>query len=111
MSVRSVRFVLPCALTLVLTAPALAQNRAVDTDGAIDLTGAVVLPSRLAVLLLALAMVLVCLVGALLAQRSQERRAAEETRRRLEERLAAQEEELSRLRQNEGSAKSNTANS
>ena len=70
----------------------------VDTDGAIDLAGAVVVPSRWAVLMLFLAMVLLSIVGALLAQRSQERREAQETREKLEARLVAQNEELAQLR-------------
>lgn len=83
---------------LLFTGSAWAQNRMVDTDGAIDLAGAVVVPSRWAVLILFLAMLLLSIVGALLAQRSQERRDAEETRKRLEARLAANEEELAQLR-------------
>jgi len=85
----------------LLPIAAWAQNRAVDTDGAIDLAGAVVVPSRLAVLFLFLAMVLLSAVGALLAQRSQERREAKETRERLEAKLAAQQEEVERLRAGE----------
>lgn len=86
------------AWLLALAGAAWAQNRAVDTDGAIDLQGAVVIPSRLAVLFLFLAMVLLSAAGALLAQRSQARREAREVRERLEAKLAAQQQEIERLR-------------
>ena len=89
---------------LAYAGAAWAQNRAVDTDGAIDLAGVVVIPSRLAVLFLFLAMVLLSIVGALLAQRSQDRRAAREMRERLQLRLAAQEAEIERLRALVGAA-------
>ncbi|MDA8018701.1 MAG: hypothetical protein MPN21_14765 [Thermoanaerobaculia bacterium] len=82
----------------IFAATAAAQNRAVDMAGAIDLQGSVVLPSKLAVLLLAMAMVLVSVIGALLAQRAEERREAAEQRRRLEERLAEQAKEIALLR-------------
>lgn len=92
------RFIVLVAIGTFCTGVAWAQKRMVDTDGGIDLAGAVVVPSRWAVLLLFLAMVLLSAVGALLAQRSQERREAKETRRNFEARLAAQEEELTQLR-------------
>lgn len=88
------------ALAALFWAPmSWAQNRAVDTEGAVKLQGVVAVPSLLAVLFLVVVSVLLALLVTLVVLRAEDRRQAERTRRRLEARIDAQAAELALLRQ------------